>query len=234
VLANPPFNVSNWWDAKLDGDPRWKYGTPPKGNANFAWVQHFIHHLSPKGTAGFVLANGSLSSKTGGEGEIRRKLVEADLIDCIVAMPDRLFFNTGIPVCLWFVSKDRHGNGHRKRQGEVLFIDARGLGRMETRRLRVLDDEDVARIADTYHAWRDHDGGYEDVPGFAKSAVQEDIAQHDYVLTPGRYVGAEEAEIDEEPIEARIERLTNDLLVEFDRGRALESVIRTRLAGLSQ
>ena len=234
VLANPPFNVSNWWDAKLDGDPRWKYGTPPKGNANFAWVQHFIHHLSPKGPAGFVLANGSLSSKTGGEGEIRRKLVEADLIDCIVAMPDRLFFNTGIPVCLWFVSKDRHGNGHRKRQGEVLFIDARGLGRMETRRLRVLDDEDVARIADTYHAWRDHDGGYEDVPGFAKSAVQEDIAQHDYVLTPGRYVGAEEAEIDEEPIEARIERLTNDLLVEFDRGRALESVIRTRLAGLSQ
>ena len=233
VLANPPFNVSNWWDAKLDGDPRWKYGTPPKGNANFAWVQHFIHHLSPKGTAGFVLANGSLSSKTGGEGEIRRKLVEADLIDCIVAMPDRLFFNTGIPVCLWFVSKDRHGNGHRKRQGEVLFIDARGLGRMETRRLRVLDDEDVARIADTYHAWRDHDGGYEDVPGFAKSAAKEDVAQHDYVLTPGRYVGTEEAEIDEEPIEARIERLTNDLLVEFDRGRALESEIRARLQGLT-
>jgi type I restriction enzyme M protein len=140
VIANPPFNVSNWWDAKLQDDPRWKYGTPPKGNANFAWVQHFIHHLSPRGTAGFVLANGSLSSKSGGEGGIRRKLVEADLVDCIVAMPGKLFFNTGIPVSLWFVSKDRHGNGHRKREGEVLFIDARKLGRMETRRLRVLTE----------------------------------------------------------------------------------------------
>src|SRR5690606_31101092 len=181
VIANPPFNVSDWWDAKLEGDPRWQYGTPPQGNANFAWVQHFIYHLSPKGTAGFVLANGSLSSKSGGEGEIRRKLVEADLVDCIVAMPDKLFFNTGIPVALWFVSKARHGNGHRERRSEVLFIDARKLGTMESRRLRVLTDDDIAKIADTYHAWRNHDGGYEDVPGFAKAASLEEIAKHDYV-----------------------------------------------------
>lgn len=232
VLANPPFNVSNWWDAKLADDPRWAYGTPPEGNANFAWVQHFIHHLSPKGTAGFVLANGSLSSKSGGEGEIRRKLVEADLVDCIVAMPDRLFYNTGIPVSLWFVSKDRHGNGHRARQGQVLFIDARDLGRMETRRLRVLDDEDIASIADTYHAWRNHEGSYADIAGFAKAASLSEIRQHDYILTPGRYVGAEEADADDEPIADRIERLTTELYAEFERGRELEAEIRRRLEDL--
>ena len=232
ILANPPFNVSNWWDAKLAEDPRWQYGTPPAGNANFAWVQHFVHHLSPKGTAGFVLANGSLSSKSGGEGEIRRKLVEADLVDCIVAMPDRLFFNTGIPVSLWFVSKGRHGNGHRDRHGQVLFIDARKLGRMETRRLRVLDDDDIARIADTYHAWRNHGGGYEDVPGFTKAASLEEIGSHDFVLTPGRYVGAEEAAVDDEPIADKIDRLTKELYAEFDRGRELEAEIRQRFGGL--
>lgn len=232
VIANPPFNVKNWWDAKLADDPRWQYGTPPAGNANFAWVQHFIHHLSPKGTAGFVLANGSLSSKSGGEGEIRQKLVEADLVDCIVAMPDKLFFNTGIPVSLWFVSKERAGNGHRNREGEVLFIDARKMGRMETRRLRVLDDEDIAKIADTYHAWRNHNGGYEDVSGFAKSASLEEVANHDFVLTPGRYVGTEEAEVDDEPIDEKIARLTSELYAEFDRGRELEHEIRTRLGGL--
>jgi type I restriction enzyme M protein len=232
VLANPPFNVSNWWDAKLADDPRWAYGTPPEGNANFAWVQHFIHHLSPKGTAGFVLANGSLSSKSAGEGEIRRRLVVADLVDCIVAMPDKLFFNTGIPVSLWFVSKDRHGNGHRLRQGEVLFIDARQLGRMETRRLRVLSDEDIAKIADTYHAWRNHDCDYVDTPGFAKAATLDEIEGHDFVLTPGRYVGAEEAEADAEPVADKIVRLTKDLYSEFDRGRQLEAAIRERLEGL--
>jgi type I restriction enzyme M protein len=232
VMANPPFNVSNWWDAKLVDDPRWRYGIPPTGNANFAWVQHFIHHLSSRGTAGFVLANGSLSSKSGGEGEIRRKLVEADLVDCIVAMPDRLFFNTGIPVSLWFVSKDRHGNGHRRREGEVLFIDARRLGRMETRRLRVLDDADVAKIADSYHAWRNHDGGYEDVPGFRKAATLDEIRGHDFVLTPSRYVGAEEAKVDDEPIQDKIERLTKELYAEFHRGRELEAAIRDRLGGL--
>lgn len=232
ILANPPFNVSNWWDAKLADDPRWKYGVPPEGNANFAWVQHFIYHLSPRGTAGFVLANGSLSSKTSGEGEIRRKLVEADLVDCIVAMPDKLFFNTGIPVSLWFVSKDRHGNGHRERKGEVLFIDARKLGKMETRRLRILSDEDIAKIADTYHAWRNHDGGYEDLPGFAKAASLDEIKAHDFVLTPGRYVGAEEAELDDEPIEEKIERLKKELFAEFERGRELESEVRKRLGDI--
>ncbi|WP_240641216.1 type I restriction-modification system subunit M [Nocardioides ferulae] len=240
ILANPPFNVSNWWDAKLADDPRWKYGTPPAGNANFAWVQHFVHHLSPKGTAGFVLANGSLSSKSGGEGEIRRKLVEADLVDCIVAMPDRLFFNTGIPVSLWFVSKERHGNGHRDRHGEVLFIDARKLGRMETRRLRVLDDTDIARIADTYHRWRNKPSSpvvepvetYEDVPGFAKAASLEEIKAHDFVLTPGRYVGAEDTAADDEPIADKIARLTKELYAEFDRGRDLEEEIRRGMSNL--
>lgn len=232
IIANPPFNVSDWWGPKLADDPRWKYGTPPQGNANFGWVQHFIHHLSPKGTAGFVLANGSLSSKTSGEGDIRRKLVEADLVDCIVAMPERLFFNTGIPVALWFVSKDRHGNGHRERRGEVLFIDARKLGSMESRKLRVLSDDDVAQIADTYHAWRNYDGGYEDVAGFAGSATLEEIEKHDFVLTPGRYVGAVEAEVDDEPIGEKIERLTGELLAEFDRGRKLEDEVRRRLERL--
>ena len=233
VIANPPFNVSNWWDAKLADDPRWKFGTPPAGNANFAWVQHFIHHLSSKGTAGFVLANGSLSSKSSGEGEIRRKLVEADLVDCIVAMPTNLFFNTAIPVSLWFVSKDRHGNGHRERRGEVLFIDARKLGRMETRRLRVLDDADIARICGTYHAWRDNGGAYANVAGFAKAACLDEIEYHDFVLTPGRYVGAEEVEADSEPIDAKIARLTAELYAEFDRGRELEEAVRQRLGALT-
>jgi len=232
VIANPPFNVSNWWDPKLADDPRWLFGLPPEGNANFAWVQHFLYHLAPKGTAGFVLANGSLSSKSGGEGDIRRKLVEAQLVDCIVAMPEKLFFNTGIPVSLWFLSKDRRGNGHRERQHEVLFIDARKLGRMETRRLRVLDDEDIAKIAGAYHAWRNHDGGYEDVPGFAKAAQFDEIKAHDFVLTPGRYVGAEEAAADDEPIEEKIARLTTELYAEFDRGNELEEAIRRGMESL--
>lgn len=235
VLANPPFNISDWWDPKLADDPRWQFGTPPPGSANFAWVQHFIYHLSPKGTAGFVLANGSLSSKTGGEGEIRRKIVEAGLVDCIVAMPDKLFLNTGIPVSLWFVSKGRGGNGHRARQNEVLFIDARKLGTMESRSLRVLTDEDVAKIAGTYHEWRNHDGVYDDVPGFAKTASLEDIASNGFVLIPGRYVGSTEAtESFDEPIDEKIERLTGELFAEFERGRGLEEEVRRRLGGLSQ
>lgn len=235
VLANPPFNISDWWDPKLADDPRWQFGTPPPGSANFAWVQHFIYHLSPKGTAGFVLANGSLSSKTGGEGEIRRKIVEAGLVDCIVAMPDKLFLNTGIPVSLWFVSKGRGGNGHRARQNEVLFIDARKLGTMESRSLRVLTDEDVAKIAGTYHEWRNHDGSYDDVPGFAKTASMEDIASNDFVLIPARYVGSTEAtESIDEPIGEKIERLTGELFAEFERGRGLEEEVRRRLGDLSQ
>ncbi len=232
VIANPPFNVSTWWNAKLENDPRWKHGTPPGGNANFGWVQHFVHHLSPTGTAGFVLANGSLSSKTGGEGEIRRKLVMAELVDCIVAMPEKLFFNTGIAVCLWFVSKDRHGNGHRERNGELLFIDARKLGRMENRRLRVLDDEDILKIAGTYHAWRNHEGGYEDVPGFARAATLAEITASDFVLTPGRYVGTEEADADDEPIDEKVARLSSELFAEFDHGRELEEAIRNDLQEL--
>jgi len=236
VIANPPFNKDDWFSEALADDPRWAYGTPPPGNANFAWVQHFVHHLSPTGTAGFVLANGSLSSKQSGEGKIRQRLVEADLVDCIVALPEKLFLNTGIPVCLWFLSKGRHGNGHRERRGEVLFIDARSLGRMETRTLRVLDDADVERIAGTYHSWRSRDPevSYEDVPGFAKAASADDLSEHDFVLTPGRYVGALDVADDGELIAYKIARLQTELLAEFDEGRRLEDAVRSALAQLAR
>lgn len=233
VLANPPFNVSNWWDAKLADDPRWKYGTPPQGNANFAWVQHFIYHLSPRGTAGFVLANGSLSSKSNGEGDVRRRLVEADLVDCVVAMPDKLFYNTAISVALWLVSRDRHGNGHRKRTGEILFIDARKLGSMETSRLRILTDADIATIAGTYHAWRNRHGDYDDLPGFARAASLEDVKQYDFVLTPGRYVGAKVQAADDEPAAEKLRRLSSELVAELDRGRQLEEEVRQAVAEFS-
>lgn len=240
VIANPPFNQKDWWHPKLADDPRWRFGIPPEGKAgsNFAWVQHFIHHLAPNGTAGIVLANGSLSDTSGTNGSIRRGLVEADLVDCIVAMPDKLFFNTPIPVSLWFFAKNRQDNGHRDRRGEVLFIDARKLGWLESRRLRVLEDVDVARIAETYHSWRNKPSDnsqpdYIDVPGYAKSASLNEIARHDYVLTPGRYVGAEEIEDDGVPIDEKIGRLTRSLFVEFDRGRELEVTIRQRLGDLS-
>lgn len=232
IIANPPFNVSNWWDAKLADDPRWKYGTPPAGNANFAWVQHFIHHLAPNGSAGFVLANGSLSSKSGGEGDIRRNIVQAELVDCIVVLPDKLFFNTGIPVSLWFLSKDRKGNGHRERRGEVLFIDARRMGSMVSRKLRELTSEDIETIASTYHAWRNHDGGFEDVPGFSKSATIDEISAHGFVLTPGHYVGTASEEDDDEPTDAKVERLTREVYAAFDRGRELEDLVRGRMKGL--
>lgn len=230
VLANPPFNVSDWWDPKLADDPRWKYGVPPRGNANFAWVQHFVHHLSPRGTAGFVLANGSLTSNTTAEWEIRKNLVEADLVDCIVAMPEKLFFNTAIAVCLWFVSKDRNGNGHRRRRGEVLFINAEKMGTLVTKRLRELSATDIAKIANTYHSWRNHDGGYKDIPGFAKSVAVEELRKNDFVLTPGRYVGTAAIADDGEPVKKKIQRLAADLITELDRGRKLENAIRARLA----
>ncbi|MGH3848176.1 MAG: N-6 DNA methylase, partial [Pseudonocardiaceae bacterium] len=234
LLANPPFNKDDWFSGALQDDVRWAYGRPPAGNANFAWVQHFVYHLAPNGAAGFVLANGSLSSKQSGEGEIRRKLVEADLVDCVVALPEKLFFNTGIPVCLWFVTKNRHGNGHRARKGEVLFIDARQLGRMETRTLRVLDAADIATVADTYHAWRSRKPAapYEDVGGFCRAARLDELAQHDFVLTPGRYVGAAEAEVDDEPIEDKLARLRKRLVEEFEEADRLEAIIRQRLKGL--
>ena len=235
VIANPPFNVSDWYSDALQSDPRWKYGNPPPGNGNFAWIQHFIHHLSPTGTAGFVLANGSLSSKTSGEGEIRKTLVEQNLVDCIVALPEKLFFNAGIPVCLWFLAKDRAGKNHRDRRGEVLFIDARKLGAMATRTLRVLSDEDVEQITSTYHDWRNLNAAseYADVAGFCKAATIAEIATHDFVLTPGRYVGAAEVEDDGEPIDQKLARLRAELLAEFDEADRLEQVIRERLKELS-
>lgn len=229
ILANPPFNISVWGGERLEGDVRWRYGTPPASNANYGWVQHFIHHLADDGTAGFVLANGSMSSMQSGEGEIRKKIVEADLVDCVVACPGQLFYATQIPVCLWFLTKNKRANGHRDRQKETLFIDARKLGRMETRVNRVFDAEHIAQVADTYHAWRNHGGAYEDVAGFCKSAKLEEIASHDFVLTPGRYVGAEEVEDDGEPFEEKMQRLTVELSAQMAEGQRLEQAIRTSL-----
>jgi len=251
VLANPPFNVSDWSGDLLRDDVRWKFGVPPVGNANYAWIQHFIHHLAPAngrggGIAGFVMANGSLSSGSGGEGEIRKNIIEADLVDCIVAMPPQLFLTTGIPVCLWFVSRDKTGKklrpAGRDRRGETLFIDARQMGAMETRTLRVLSgrdehplppDSDIGVIARTYHAWRGEPnaGDYEDVPGFCKSATIEDIKKHGYVLTPGRYVGAAEVKDDGEPFEEKMQRLTAELQECFAEGDRLQTRIKANLEG---
>src|SRR6266545_4203738 len=191
VLANPPFNVSDWRGELLRDDRRWQYGAPPAGNANFAWVQHIIHHLAPTGLAGFVLANGSMSSNQSGEGEIRKNIVEADLVDCMIALPGQLFYSTQIPACLWFLARDKKNGRFRDRRGQVLFIDARKMGRMVDRTHRELTQEDIAKIAGTYHAWRGEKqaGAYADVPGFCKSAVLEDIRKHGHVVTPGRYVG---------------------------------------------
>ncbi|MDP2305535.1 MAG: class I SAM-dependent DNA methyltransferase [Pseudomonadota bacterium] len=232
VMANPPFNISNWGGERLAEDVRWKFGTPPAGNANFAWIQHIVHHLSPTGTAGVVLANGSMSSQQSGEGDIRRKLVEADLVDCMVAMPGQLFYATQIPVCLWFLARDKGNGKFRKRKGEVLFIDARKLGRMETRVHRVLDPEDIAKIAGTYHAWRDIAGPYDDIAGFCMSSTVEGIAQRDFVLTPGRYVGAEDVEEDGERFGDKMERLVAELQKQQVKGRRLDEVIAAELRGL--
>ena len=210
ILANPPFNVSDWGGERLQDDKRWQYGVPPKGNANFAWVQHIVHHLAPFGVAGFVLANGSMSSNQSGEGEIRRNLIEGGLVDCMVALPGQLFYSTQIPACLWFLAKDRKGGDHRDRTGEVLFIDARKMGRMVDRTHRELTGDDLARIAGAYHAWRGEEeaGAYADVPGFCRSAPLEEVRKHGHVLTPGRYVGAEAQEDDGEPFAEKMERLT--------------------------
>lgn len=234
IIANPPFNISDYWDESLADDPRWVYGTPREGNANYAWIQHFLYHLAPSGTAGFVMANGAMSSSDGTDPEIRKKLVDADLVDCVVALPDKLFLNTGIPASLWFLSKNRHGNGHRQRKGEVLFIDARKLGRMITRARRELAEDDIAKISSTYNTWRSKTdyGQYTDEPGFCKAASLDDITANDYVLTPGRYVGIAEVEADDEPIDEKIERLMNELFAEFEVGRALENEIKNRLKGI--
>jgi|TARA_R110000851_G_scaffold333519_1_gene514344 type I restriction enzyme M protein len=253
ILANPPFNISDWSGELLREDVRWKYGVPPTGNANYAWIQHFIHHLAPPnghggGIAGFVMANGSLSSNSSGEGEIRKAIIEADLVDCIVAMPAQLFLTTGIPVCLWFISRDKTGrnikHGGRDRRGETLFIDARQMGTLQTRVLRVLSgadaegdpppDSDIGRIVRTYHAWRGEEGvgEYADEAGFCKAAKLEEIEKHGHVLTPGRYVGAAAVEDDGEPFEEKMQRLTADLHAQFAESDALEARIKTNLEAL--
>jgi type I restriction enzyme M protein len=240
ILANPPFNMSDWGGDRLKTDKRWKYGVPPAGNANFAWVQHFLHHLSPTGTAGFVLANGSMSSNTSGEGEIRKNIIEADLVDCMVALPGQLFYSTQIPVCLWFLSR-----GRQNRPGRTLFIDARQMGTLTDRVHRDLTEGDIARIADTYHAWQASVGGsgpmgvsapmgrgdpvglpYGDVAGFCKSVSTEEIRQQGYVLTPGRYVGAAAIEEDDEPFEEKMARLIRELEEQFEVSHNLEDKIK--------
>lgn len=235
ILANPPFNVSDWRGDRLREDGRWRYGTPPVGNANYAWIQHFIHHLAPSGIAGFVLANGSMSSNTSGEGDIRKTLVEADLVDCMIAMPGQLFFTTGIPVCLWFVTRGKAGGSVggkrlRDRRKQTLFIDARKLGSLQTRVLCDLSQEEISRISNTYHAWREGSEGYTDVPGFCRSVETEEIAGHGYVLTPGRYVGAEDVEDDGEPFEEKIARLKEELQVHFAESNRLQEQIKNKLA----
>jgi type I restriction enzyme M protein len=262
VIANPPFNDSDWF--RKDDDVRWQFGVPPKGNANFAWVQHFIHHLAPQGMAGFVLANGSMSSNQSGEGDIRRALIEADLVDCMVALPGQLFYSTQIPVCLWFLAKNKKGGATKSggpalrcRQGETLFIDARKLGSLIDRVHRELTDADLEKITSTYHAWRENAssrGGaehaekgktsseslrasaspreYSDIPGFCKSATTAEIAAHGHVLTPGRYVGVEEVEDDGDPFEEKMPRLVAELHAQFAESAKLEQAIKANLRGL--
>lgn len=261
ILANPPFNISDWGGQELTDDVRWAYGIPPAGNANYAWLQHMVYHLAPNGVAGIVLANGSLSSNTSNEGEIRKNLLEADLVDAIVAMPDKLFYSTGIPVSLWILNRNKKGDAkHRNREGEVLFIDARNLGVMVDRRHRELTNEDIDKITEVYHNWRNLDsgelrtqnrewknngdymllvaedsptyGGYEDIKGFCKSTTIEEIREHEYVLTPGRYVGIEEVEDDGVPFEEKMEEMTSSLGELFTKSRSLEEEIRKNLGGI--
>lgn len=224
IMANPPFNLSDWGADKLQDDVRWKYGIPPAGNANFAWMQHMIYHLAPNGKIGMVLANGSLSSQSGGEGEIRKNIVNADLVDCIVAMPPQLFYTTQIPVSLWFLSKNK------TQKGKTLFIDARKMGTMVTRKLREFTDDDIKKIADTYKAFAD--GTLEDVKGFCAVAGTDEIAKQDYILTPGRYVGIEEQEADDEPFDEKMTRLTGELSAMFAKSHELEEEIRKNLGAI--
>lgn len=237
VMANPPFNIKDWWHAKLEGDIRWKYGTPPQGNANYGWIQHMLHHLNDNGSMGLLLANGSMSSNTNNEGEIRKALIEADLVECMVALPGQLFTNTQIPACIWFLTKNKKGGssatqkGKRDRRGETLFIDARNLGFMKDRVLRDFTCDDIAKIANVFHAWQSGTG-YEDEKGFCFSAKLEDLQKHDYVLTPGRYVGAADAEEDSEPFADKMQRLTAQLKAQFEESDRLEKAIKKNLAGI--
>ncbi len=228
ILANPPFNISDWGGERLREDKRWSYGVPPVGNANFAWVQHMIHHLAPTGIAGFVLANGSMSSNTGGEGDIRKAIIKADLVDCMVAMPGQLFYQTQIPVCLWFLTRSKSGKGFRDRRGKILFIDARKMGMLIDRVHRELTNEDIQKIATTYHSWRAENkaGGYKDISGFCKSATTQEIEKQGYVLTPGRYVGAVELEEADEPFDEKMNQLVKALDEQFKESARLEALIK--------
>lgn len=233
VLANPPFNISDWGGNKLTEDVRWKYGVPPEGNANYAWLEHIVYHLAPNGVAGVVLANGALSSNTSNEGVIRKNLVDAKLVDAIVALPDKLFYSTGIPVSLWILNRNKKDNPKfREREDEILFIDARNLGTMVDRRHRELSEEDIKKISDTYHNYRNLKGNYEDIQGFCKAAKLDEVREHEYVLTPGRYVGIEEQEDDGIPFEEKMENLTSELGELFEKSRRLEDEIRKNLGGI--
>jgi type I restriction enzyme M protein len=271
-MANPPFNIKDWWHASLENDVRWKYGTPPKSNANFAWIQHMLYHLNDNGSMALLLANGSMSSNTNNEGEIRKALIEADLVECMVALPGQLFTNTQIPACIWFLTKNKaphpqplsqrergvksplplgeglgEGEGERKtdRRGKTLFIDARNLGYMKDRVLRDFTEQDIAKIADTFHAWQtqppspsgrgargEGKTSYQDEKGFCYSASLDDIKKHDYVLTPGRYVGATDQEEDSEPFAEKMARLTKQLKMQFEESDRLEGEIKKNLLGL--
>lgn len=232
ILANPPFNDSDWSGQLLQNDPRWKYGMPPAGNANFAWLQHMIYHLSPKGVMACVLANGSLSSQTTGEGDIRKALIENDLVDCIVALPKQLFYNTGIPACIWFLSRKRSGNGDRKRSGEILFIDASETGYMEDSTHRAFSEEDISKLAGTYHEWRGHSEKYEDIKGFCKSANIEGITKHNFVLTPGRYVGLKDEEDDGIPFEEKMNEYLDELSSQIAEEKKLDEKIKEQLKNI--
>ena len=231
ILANPPFNISDWWHGSLEGDPRWVYGTPPQGNANYAWLQHMLYHLKPNGRAGIVLANGSMSSSQNSEGDIRRAMVDADVVEVMVALPGQLFFNTQIPACLWFLTKQK-----ASRKGEVLFIDARKLGAMISRVQAELTDEVISRIGDTVAAWRgeggERVGKYEDIAGYCRSVRLAEIAEHGHVLTPGRYVGAEAVEDDDEAFAEKMQKLTEKLGEQMAKGAELDQLIRQKLGGL--
>jgi type I restriction enzyme M protein len=229
ILANPPFNDSDWGGERLRDDARWIYGVPPTGNANYAWIQNFIHHLSPSGIAGFVMANGALPSNTSNEGTIRENLVKAGLVDCIVALPDKLFYTTQIPASLWFVSRDRYDHKFRNRHDEILFIDARKMGTMTDRRHRELTEEELKQITDTYHNWRNKNGKYEDVKGFCKAAKIEEVEKNGYVLTPGRYVGTDFEMEDDEVFEEKMARLTKELSEQFKKSKELEVKIKENL-----
>jgi len=235
ILANPPFNIHDWGGERLVEDIRWKYGIPPVNNANYAWIEHMIFHLAPSGIAGFVLANGSMAANTNAEYEIRKNIIEADLVDAIVTLPSQLFYSAQISVCLWFITRNKAARGHRARKGEILFIDARKLGYMEDKIHRNFSDEDIQKIAGTYHTWRGetNTGEYKDIKGFCKSSKLEEVREHEYIITPGRYVGLEDIEDDGELFEDKMEQLTAELAEQFAKSRKLEDEIRENLKGIS-